>query len=482
MFFNCIMAFMKFSRGHIMLKSTRKQTRQKGIALVLVLIFVTVFSMLSVTMFTMASGNIIAVDNVHTSSLARSCAQSGLETIRYYTRQVSLPGSTETNQRFTEFAAQLQDNLADVLSVSYDEVNEVLTIGSADNPVELSNSDNQNFYATITPDGTDGITVSVTGNAHSLERTIAVGFSYDAKDSSVFDYGVATKGPMYLGSLSLEGVNSADEADIYIESLLTSSALEIKNAQLSGDVSIRNSDATVSMTGSQSSIGGVTGISSVDDHVQTGVSAAEFPIPNPTFFEQYVDGITIDALTDTNFYKQNVTLENVRIAANTDPKFTGGVQIVGILYIESPNVVEFSGNCDITGMIVAEGDYTDNSGDNRISFKGTVSTESVEALPADSQFDGLRDETGTFLMAPGFSVSFGGNFDAINGCIAANGITFFGNAGGQINGTIINYSDETMELAGGDLFFNKSGTDDTPAGFALNIEINYIASTYEELH
>ena len=124
----------------------------------------------------------------------------------------------------------------------------------------------------------------------------------------------------------------------------------------------------------------------------------------------------------------------------------------------------------------------DNSGTNQIIFLGTVDSYPVTDLPIESQFEQLRDETGTFLMAPGFSASFGGNFDTLNGAIAANGIEFFGDAGGTIEGSVINYSDAPMTLSGNsDLFFNRSGTDQMPAGFGPEIILYYVADSYSEV-
>jgi hypothetical protein len=85
-------------------------------------------------------------------------------------------------------------------------------------------------------------------------------------------------------------------------------------------------------------------------------------------------------------------------------------------------------------------------------------------------------------MAPGFSVSFGGNFETINGVIAANGIEFFGDAGGTIDGSVLNYSDTTMNLTGNsDLSFNHSGTVEIPAGFEFDIELKYDPASYSEV-
>ena len=123
----------------------------------------------------------------------------------------------------------------------------------------------------------------------------------------------------------------------------------------------------------------------------------------------------------------------------------------------------------------------DNSGTNQINFDGSVTSSSVSELPDEPQFDQLRNETGTFLLAPGFSVSFGGNFETINGVIAANGVEFYGDAGGTIDGSVLNYSDTTMNLQGNsDLSFNH-GTVEVPAGFEFDIELKYDPSSYSEV-
>jgi hypothetical protein len=106
----------------------------------------------------------------------------------------------------------------------------------------------------------------------------------------------------------------------------------------------------------------------------------------------------------------------------------------------------------------------------------------VTELP--ESFGDLRNDTGTFIMAPGFHVSMGGNFGTLNGCIAANGVEFFGNAGGIIGGSVLNYSDQPMELSGNsDLYFNRTGETEIPSGFepVLNIVIKYDPSAYDEI-
>jgi hypothetical protein len=86
------------------------------------------------------------------------------------------------------------------------------------------------------------------------------------------------------------------------------------------------------------------------------------------------------------------------------------------------------------------------------------------------------------MMAPGFSVNMGGSFEAINGTICANGINFYGQAGGVIEGSVINYSDTPMTLSGNsDLIFNRSGTIEVPAGFEPELRLDYNPDSYSEV-
>jgi hypothetical protein len=153
----------------------------------------------------------------------------------------------------------------------------------------------------------------------------------------------------------------------------------------------------------------------------------------------------------------------------------------GIIFIEPPNAIKFNGNTQITGIIIANGSLDSPSSANKLEFLGTVDSHSVSELP-DQEFSELKQETGTFLLAPGFSVSFGGNFATINGVIAAGGVNFFGNAGGNINGSVVNYAETPMELDGNtDLIFNRSGIDKNPAGFEPSKILTFQPSSYSEI-
>lgn len=460
------------------MKRICKKQNHRGIALIATLIFIGVFMAVTVGMITMSSHNAAASSNLQTSNLARSTAESGLEVVRYWLQQLPASSGNIYGDMLDGLETMLFNADVDYTRTLHDDGIETMRIG----PVSFDQTENRLFEALIKPeyDTPDvDITITVKGTIQSqsnqLSRAMLVGYKAEsetvASPYNWWDFGVASKGPLSLKSLEIdavEDVNGIDVkvgADAYIESSTTNDALSINNAQISGNVKIVNPDATVDWSGGQSSIGGEGDEDlALANHVEVGVSPVEFPVPNPQHFEQYLDsvsGLIIDS-GNKDSYKTNVTLENVRIAANTNPQFTGNIIIKGVMYIEQPNEVVFGGNTEITGVIIGNGDVTDNSGVNTIDFQGTVSSSSVTQLPSDSQFDGIRNETGTFLMAPGFAVSFGGNFGTLNGCIIANGVKTYGNAGGTIAGSILNFSNEPMLLEGKDLLFRKSGIANVP--------------------
>ena len=449
-----------------------------GVALVISMIFVLVFSALAVSMAAVSGASVQIAENQHNVNCARACAESGLEIIRFWLNRVSIPGTTASSQRFGQIASSLQNNLTASgitnITINYDGSNIIIPA------VTVDSADQRSFSVVITQIDAETLQIAVTGVCGPLTRTVTVHYKLAASAHTVFDYGVATKGPLSLsGSVELETVNVAVGASVYIESENSNLALSITgNSQIAGDVSIVNPIANVYLDGAKAGIGGQTGQPAIDNHVSFGAPATEFPAPNPDYFEPYATDI-IDATTDTTL---NTTYDNVKIAAGTNPTFSGQVTFRGIVFIETPNVVTFQGSTTITGIVVGNGDVEDNFGTNKISFLGNVTSYDVSQLPNEDKFAAIKTQTGTCLMTPGFAVSFGGNFHTLNGVIAANGIKFYGNAGGTVNGSIINYSDSQMELTGNsDLYISALGTANIPAGFEPEIILRYEPSTYSEV-
>jgi len=449
-----------------------RNNTQRGLVLIICLIFLCIFSALAVSMASMCDNNVQVADNHHKADGARACAESGLDVIKFWLHRISIPGTTPPNQRLNQITNSLGVVLATygVANIVPSCNGSVITIPS----ITLNSASGQNFSATITqPASNDRVQVTVTGMYGSATKEIRAAYLYTNGAHTVFDFGLATKGPLSMtGNVELEGVNLAVESNVYIvseDSLLALSV--IGHSKIAGDVSIVNPLAEVLLQGGNVQIGGEKGQNALK-HVYKGVPETEFPIPDAPYFWKYVTNV---------INLSNTTFENVVIPANTNPSFTGNITIKGVLYVETPNVVTFAGNTTVTGIIAGDGDWGDDSKTNQIKFNGNVFSNSVATLPNEPQFSQLRNETGTFLIAPGFAVSFGGNFHTLNGAIAGNGIEFYGNAGGTINGSIINYSEEQMSLTGNsDLRFNRSGRTQMPAGFAPDIVLKYSPTSYAE--
>ena len=130
-------------------------------------------------------------------------------------------------------------------------------------------------------------------------------------------------------------------------------------------------------------------------------------------------------------------------------------------------------------MIVADGDLADpNTAANRIDILGNFASQSY---PAGAEFDAIRQEEGSSIVAPGFAATFAGNFSTLEGVVALSGADFTGNMNAQVKGTIINYSDtSTVVLGNASMNFDRADSVTVPAGFDLYRELNYVPASYAE--
>lgn len=452
---------------------------RQGSALVLSLIFVVMFSAMAVALASMSGTNVQIAENQRKLDNTRGCAESGLEVLRYWMSRVEMSGTTASSQRFAHLATVLQNDLSAAGVTNIVPVCDGSTISISNVPLQSSN--NQSFTAVFTKIDNDNVRLDVTGHYGPINRTIRTNYRFDRRAHNVFDYGVASKGPLSLsGNVELDGVNINVESNAYIESASSLLALSIiGNSQIAGHVKIVNPLACVYLQGGHAGIGGETGeAATLPPYTEIGVGATEFPEMNPALFYSYATNV----LSPTADLSHDATYENLRIPASTNPSFSGHATLRGIIYVETPNVVTFSGGVNIMGIIVSNGSSTDDSGTSQISFAGNVTSYPIDQLPHETKFQGLHTQTGTFMMTPGFRARFGGSFSSLSGAIAANGIEFHGNAGGTINGSILNYSNATMTLSGNsDLLFNRSGLAEVPAGFVPEIVMHYDPSAYSEV-
>ncbi len=446
------------------MKAIKICLKPKGCVLIISMIFMVILSVLSISIATMSDNNLQIANNYSKGSRALESAQSGLEILRHYLDNIAVQPT------LSSVASKLQSDM----TAYYTSGDSTIYIPN----VTLNSQSKQYYSAVITQVDAKILQLDITGKCDDITRTIRTNFNFDETGNSVFDFGVATKGPLSMtGQAEIDGVNTVDiaiEASVYVEGVngLYGDSFSItNNASVAGNVSIADPDGSYTV-GTKASVGGVEG----DENVFVGVPYVEFPIPNPDYFSVYATGPTINSTTNISNY---TVLNNVTIAANTNPTFASHVIINGVLFIESPNHVSFAGQSTINGVIVGDGNL--DSPDSSIKFSGQVISSDASILN-EEQFGGIVNETGTFILAPGFSLDFSGQANTMNGAIAGSGISFTGQAGGMINGSIINYSSDVMTLTGQTtLTFNRSGRDSNPSGFTSTPILKFNPGSYSEI-
>jgi len=447
------------------LKLNKKNRR--GVAFILAMIFMALLASLSVGIATMSSANAQLALNHKEGNRAMNNAMSGVQIVRYVLEGMSEPNSfsLESGMR-----SQLIWKGLTGVTASYTED----TISLASMPVD---SESGSFSSTITL-LQNSWQADITGISGEISRTIRVNFNLIERGNPAFDFGIATKGPLLMtGQTEITGFNVAVESDVLIDTSTGDNSFEIGNQGLiEGSVHIVDPLASYDV-GTKSEIGGDTG-SDAEDNVILGVEPVEFPVPDTEYFRQFATGDTIDSTTNLSDYS---VLNNVIIAANTNPTFASNTVINGVLFVEQPNKVTFAGKVDIYGIIVGNGDIGEYSSDSTFDFSGQIECHDVSSLEGE-EFNSIKSETGSFLIAPSSVVDFSGQSNVINGVIACSGVRFTGQAGGVINGSIVNYSSEPMVMQGqGSLCFNRSGTTQNPAGFTPVKTLTYNPDSYQEL-
>jgi hypothetical protein len=447
---------------------------RRGSVLIISMIFILVFSALAVAMVTISDTNAQIASNQHKSDFARASAESGLEVQRFWLTPVMMPSSTPPSSYLSTIITYVQNDLADN-SIS----NITLNSDGSISVVPLDTFTGQSFSGqlSIDPNNLHFLKVYSTGGNGEILKTIKIGFNIKPYEHPIFNYGLATKGPLtYSGNPTMVAANEAWEADLYIESSESLTAMTVGgNCNLAGEIEIGNAAASADF-GGDVLIAGDHGQPAIDNHVHIGVEPVDFPAPDTDMFRPYATGNVINASTDLSTYTN--ILVNCSIAAGTNPSFPKSVTVKGILFIEAPNIVTFERNMALEGIIVADGNLAD-PGTNRIDFLGNFASG---PYPSGSEFDAIRDKVGSSIVAPGFAASFQGNFSTLEGVVAISGVSFTGNVNAQIKGTIINYSDDPMFIGGNAyMSFDRVASTKIPAGFDTLRVLKYDPASYLEI-
>jgi hypothetical protein len=444
--------------------------RHQGTALVLAMIVLIILSALTAGLATLSANSVQIAHSQCQSDVAYRAAESGLEIMRYWLSRFIMPKTTPTGEYLATIVAYLQSDLA-AAGVTQIDVHDDGSVPA----VSVDTAAGGSFWAQLRMDVNDPsvLRLSVTGAHRQATRTIEVAFHMAPYQHPIFNYGMATRGALqFPRNPTLTGATLGWEADVYVDTPEMVAVDIGGNANFAGDFYLANSEGQLCCSGSLV-IAGESGEAAVDNHVFAGAEPVAFPMPETDIFTGYATGPAVNPATMD--LTKGLTLTNAIIPAGTNPTFDGSVIIQGILLIESPNIVTFNRNCQLNGIMVGDGNLgtPENS---QINFLGNFATG---PYPTGPQFDWLASAVGTSILTPRFSVSFTGNFSAIDGVVAAGNLRFAGNANADIHGTLINYGTAPMVVDGNiSLAFDRAASTKIPGGFDTHRVLEYEPCSY----
>jgi hypothetical protein len=456
--------------------------RAAGITYVVVMIYLVLFAVLALGFYASSTTSTQVTKNEVHVERAQLAAQSGLSFFRYHLGHVNIPGGTTQAALLSTAASQLGTRLNGTANMGSD------TVGSSTSAIAIPNvashyisydSEGSGFRGNITRSDSD-LVVNITGRAAggattASGRGVQLRFRATPNDTSIFGYGMVTNGALSLSGGILRGVPDASRGSYFSGNLTSSHPLTMSgSAVVSGQVYFSNASGTVSGSGS---ISGTTNSSQWPQYIHTGTPAPEFPTVDTTPYLNYLNSVTATVITGST---SATPLSNIRIKAGTNPSFSGGGTINGLIYIEAPNRVTFSGGTHITGVIVVD-NPNETTSTNSITFSGGGTLLGPENLP--SSYGDLRDMTGASILAPNFAVNLTGGSASFGGSILAKSVGLSGGSGGSVNGAVITYGTASTTFSGGSGFtFTNTGPAAVPTtGLSFSGHFAPVPTSYTEL-
>jgi len=317
------------------------------------------------------------------------------------------------------------------------------------------------------------------------QKGVRLDFTRKSINTSVFDNAVASKGKFNMIKGAITGVAgvSSDSIIKVMSAQKTAGAFTMSGGTIGsaagGEIGVLidvNADGKADATAttiSGGSVHGTTNITSIKNNYVKLVSEPEFPVVDTTQFASYAT---------TTYTAGMTTMQNVRIPAGTNPTFGGNVIIQGVLYIESPNVVDFRGNTHMQGFIVFENKNTPAV--NVITGTGNYT---YGDLPSDAKFDPLRAITGISMLAPTAAVTMGGSVDSqVRGNMILGTFATSGSADISISkGSLITMDPGATSATfnGKNVKFYSVGTENQPpAGVSFTTKFMPTDGSYIELN
>ena len=454
---------------------------KRGVASLLAMLYLLIFSALALGFFTAVTTSSQLAHNDERALGAQVAAESGLQFLKYELGRVRFPSNTPSDKILQELFNDLQEQVLNSPNMGGRSIamagNTIYFPGGGDDYYVPLNDSGAGFRATLTDMGEaqyKGRTVRVVKakvygrhRGSVIQRAIEMDFVGDFQTINIFDFGVATRGPVSVtGSGGVFGPASLDG------SILTTSMVATPvtvGSTVAGDLYLVNKNGNVNLSNS-ASVGGTSGPDKFT-HVRKGVDEPQFPTVDSAPFLPFA----------TNVYKPGLSVyNNTLVPAGTNPNFSGDVTINGIMYVKYPNQLKFVSHITINGMIIVENGAKPGPS-NSISFGGGIDAFGMDALPDTAEFPpSMKKLKGSVLLAPGFSVSMRGSAGTIGGTMLADSFDLGGGSGGVVKGNIIGVGLGGFTI-GGQASVQRTRSDELPAGMIVDFTFQPRLNTYTEV-
>ena len=452
---------------------------RQGVASVLAMLYMVLFSALALGFYAQITLSAQISGNERRSRSALTAAESGLAFIRYHLSAVSIPPGLDPDVAFEELHTQLVDhlestgNLGGGNTVGIDYVTRTISVpAGTGNYVRLGCDGDQKFRATIQRDGGQYVVrvYGARGATAALARGIEVRFGRVEHPSTIWKYGLAARGPLTLSGGVFKGIPDASRGSI-LSTATTASAISMSgSANITGKVELTSTTSSVTGSGT---IGGITTPSLWP--VTKGVDEPEWPAVNPQPFIDYMVGRETLITGSASL----ASYSNIRIKAGCNANLSGGPTIMGVVIVEVPNKVTFSGGAKFQGVIV-----TDNTNDptstNEIIFSGGGTMTGPEGLDP-AVYGDLVNMGGGSILAPNFKLTMTGGSASFGGTIIVKSIGLSGGSGGTSYGSVISMSTASQTWSGGSGFtISNTGPAQKPVGVEFTAYYAPLPRSYTE--
>jgi hypothetical protein len=472
----------KISRGRL------ARRRRRGITSLIALLYLILMTTLAIGFYAATVTTAQVSNNDARTARAMLAADSGMDFIRYQIGTVVIPASSTSlfDGLYTQLGNQINDTLnmpSGTPNISMSGDGKTIYIPASNKYIELDNN-GSSFRIELRKVGT-GATVQayVYGHYKTQETTstrcIRMDFGNASTPGPILDFGLATKGTISLSSTA--HVNGGTLGSV----LTTNSAIKpitMSSGVIQGDVSIATSGGTINWSGSPQVAGlGPAAWNGPPPHVKVGVTAPPFPMIDTSVYEDYLNSHSPTIITGS---PSGSTFTNILIKAGANPTFPSGTTVKGVVVVEQPNKVSFSGSAVLQGVIVAAnsaGGATALNTNNGITFSGGVTASDVMSL--DSSFADLKAlGGGAIVLAPTFAITFSGSSNSLGGTIAGSKLVMSGSSGGNVTGSVMILDNQPTVFSGSaGINIAAKGSAAGITGMRFDSRYSPAPGTYEEV-